>query len=492
MKRRDVIIRGVAATVTVGLGAGGARSQTPRVRREVNSMQSSDPFFANYARAIKRMHELPASDGRNWRNQALVHLNHCKHSGADFPHWHRHYLANFEAICVELSGDPGFALPYWNWSSNQGRIPDPFYDLADLDVAKLNDPSNASSPNWGPWPVNSTARRGLPKGRGLLDDPQRKGAFTADRISAIQSSSSYPNYVGQLEGSPHNTGHVVAGAGGGHMGDGMSPLDPIFWLHHCNVDRLWAQWQDSGNKTPDFNGNYSGNFVDAKGQPVMTATSAGAQKIASFGYTYDTLTKPPVAATASALGLALPSGATATPAKPAGFTTADTSPALIASLVSTQQVHTGVETRLKVQTNNLPAWLAQPRAFWSPATPASPTLLLGSKRVLARIKGIVLPANMRSPVVNVFVDCPYLSPDTPADDPHYADSFGFFGKHEHAGHMGGMETIVDLTAAVRRLQQDGKLQPDNLNVQLMAIPAAGDVAAAPVVFTVGGIELIAA
>lgn len=23
--------------------------------------------------------------------------------------------------------------------------------------------------------------------------------------------------------------------------------DPIFFLHHCNVDRLWAEWQDSGH-----------------------------------------------------------------------------------------------------------------------------------------------------------------------------------------------------------------------------------------------------
>ena len=29
-----------------------------------------------------------------------------------------------------------------------------------------------------------------------------------------------------------------------------SPNDPIFWLHHANVDRLWWNWQQSGTKTP--------------------------------------------------------------------------------------------------------------------------------------------------------------------------------------------------------------------------------------------------
>lgn len=38
----------------------------------------------------------------------------------------------------------------------------------------------------------------------------------------------------------HNRVHVWVG---GHMGPGTSPNDPIFFLHHCNVDRLWALWQ---------------------------------------------------------------------------------------------------------------------------------------------------------------------------------------------------------------------------------------------------------
>ncbi len=38
----------------------------------------------------------------------------------------------------------------------------------------------------------------------------------------------------------HNQVHVWVG---GSMGPGTSPNDPIFFLHHCNVDRLWAEWQ---------------------------------------------------------------------------------------------------------------------------------------------------------------------------------------------------------------------------------------------------------
>ena len=31
-----------------------------------------------------------------------------------------------------------------------------------------------------------------------------------------------------------------------------SPYDPVFWLHHANADRLWAEWQDNGHKGSDF------------------------------------------------------------------------------------------------------------------------------------------------------------------------------------------------------------------------------------------------
>lgn len=39
----------------------------------------------------------------------------------------------------------------------------------------------------------------------------------------------------------HNSGHRWIG---GHMGRSASPNDPIFWLHHANVDRIWALWQE--------------------------------------------------------------------------------------------------------------------------------------------------------------------------------------------------------------------------------------------------------
>jgi tyrosinase len=55
----------------------------------------------------------------------------------------------------------------------------------------------------------------------------------------------------------HNYGH---GWVGGHMGNqNTSPNDLIFFMHHCNIDRLWAEWQDHGHQgAPFYPGPQSG------------------------------------------------------------------------------------------------------------------------------------------------------------------------------------------------------------------------------------------
>jgi tyrosinase len=53
---------------------------------------------------------------------------------------------------------------------------------------------------------------------------------------------------GVLEGQPHNNVHNCVGGmslqknNGGFMQANLSPVDPIFFLHHSNIDRLWDVW----------------------------------------------------------------------------------------------------------------------------------------------------------------------------------------------------------------------------------------------------------
>ncbi len=63
-----------------------------------------------------------------------------------------------------------------------------------------------------------------------------------------RSVAGFRNYLEGWIGPPrpprlHNAVHIWVGGDRGDMGDATSPNDPVFFLHHCNVDRLWALWQ---------------------------------------------------------------------------------------------------------------------------------------------------------------------------------------------------------------------------------------------------------
>lgn len=44
-----------------------------------------------------------------------------------------------------------------------------------------------------------------------------------------------------FEAGAHSRPHLFIG---GAMNSFASPDDPIFWLHHTMVDKVWAMWQD--------------------------------------------------------------------------------------------------------------------------------------------------------------------------------------------------------------------------------------------------------
>ncbi len=458
-----------------------ANAATQRLRRDVQSLDPTDPFFAKYADAVQKMHGLPSDDPRHWRNQALIHINHCPHGSQTFVHWHRHYILNFEQICGELVGDPGFSLAYWNWSAKNGIIPDPFFDLNQLDVQFWNDPSNAQSNNWSPNPVTTVGTRALSKGQGLQDDPDAGQMFTQDFIDSIKQSTQFPIFTGQLEGSPHNNGHVITGGADGHMVDGMSPLDPIFWLHHCNIDRIWAEWQTARNTTPPFNLNYDNQFVNGTGQPV-TASSASALDFAAMNYTYDTLSGPLVAQRIDQLGLsAIRPNSLILPATAA--------PQVLGANSTAKTVKAATETSFTLAAKDLRPNLFKERSFMATRVPTVQRLATGTGRILAKLSEVAAPEGVTPLICKVFVNCSYLKPTTKSSDPLCAGSFSFFGSHgESHGHQ---QFYVDVTGPLHVLFKDGAIDPEQVKIQLMAVvPRGASGAATDVSFMVGKVELI--
>lgn len=256
-------------------GAGGVR-----VRRSIGDMRPDDPDIQALRRAIPLMRRSGA-----WETQVVLHgdMNNRQHTSWRFLPWHRLLLARFEAIVAEVSGKADFALPYWDW----GRDPFPrlFFD----------DPVFRMK--------NRTAPRSLIMDRGWftakLDDP------FATYFGAPRDGDGGPRYVaGSAEWSGHNLAH---GYIGGDMNDlRRAPNDPIFWLHHANIDRCWALWR---RRNPDevypqaWRDEVLSGLVGTDGKPAPPTTAGAAIDTIAFGYIYPhDETLPPILELASGPG----------------------------------------------------------------------------------------------------------------------------------------------------------------------------------------------
>lgn len=178
-------------------------------------------------------------------------VNDPAHGGPAFLPWHREYLRRFERELQRI--DSRVWLPYWDWTVD--RSPDSSLWSADFLGGNGDSSDRVTTGSFasasGRWELNvldpGESRRYLRRAFGAMgalatanDVAAADGIVPYDSAPWNRSSSSSTSFRNRLEGSIHNPAHMWVG---GSMMDMSSPNDPVFWLHHCNVDRLWARWQ---------------------------------------------------------------------------------------------------------------------------------------------------------------------------------------------------------------------------------------------------------
>jgi len=241
------------------LKADKAFGATTVVRRNVAAMDASDPILVCYRKAITAMQALPSTNPLSWAYQAAIHgtvltpvqtsWNTCEHGSNFFWSWHRMYLYWFERIVRKMCGDPCWALPYWNWAPGSDlNLPAPFRDPAsNLFTANRNAAMNNGTGSLNPAAVNIGP------------------SFALTDYFAANSN---------IQG-PHGSVHVQVGGGMGSVA--TAGLDPIFYVHHSNVDRQWNLWIAQGGvrTNPVLNTAWTSKqytfFNEAGAQVKMTA-----------------------------------------------------------------------------------------------------------------------------------------------------------------------------------------------------------------------------
>lgn len=154
-------------------------------------------------------------------NQHSVNFNNGIHWAPQFLPWHRHFLLRLEQDLQAF--DARIVLPYWDWTRA---------DSQNLDAEPWKSffgGRNNTGGRFDHWSYTRAASGNVNELANLSEveaDLGNKADFTAFR--AIECADS------------HFGGHNFTG---GTMSGGSSPLDPLFYLHHGNLDRLWAIWQ---------------------------------------------------------------------------------------------------------------------------------------------------------------------------------------------------------------------------------------------------------
>jgi tyrosinase len=204
------------------------------------------------------------------------------HGGPLFLPWHRVFLEELESALRGVDSAIE-ALPYWPWEQNSG-IGSLWTDDSfgpDGDSGHGNRVLSGPFASWQALILNTVTGQLEPRTtlglvRNLSSPNSLPSQATVQNILA--GDSAYPDARPDIETSPlHNAIHSWVG---GDMTVMTSPNDPIFFLHHCNVDRLWWEWQlDNGLD------NYQGP-TDAMPFLQSSITPADVFDIVARGYTY--------------------------------------------------------------------------------------------------------------------------------------------------------------------------------------------------------------
>ncbi len=255
-----------------------------RVRKNANLLtsQERDRFLSALVR-LNSANEDGIIKFLDFQNMHTSATDPEIHQRSSFLPWHRAYLLDLERNLQAI--DPSVALPYWKFDEAA-----PFVFTKDFVGRPLSSGLVDFSPtnpliNWRLQLFgvgNGRIRRIFPRISSThVFDPALEPAYRVNNNEelTLRLGNDFSNFR-SMEGDPHGMAHVSFI---GQISDiGQAPADPLFFMLHCNVDRLWAKWQwvleedgyrfdpqDSrsyprqGNGNPNIGGEWGiGNFTD--------------------------------------------------------------------------------------------------------------------------------------------------------------------------------------------------------------------------------------
>lgn len=295
-----------------------AATGKPRIRYDVDS-DVGRFMLEVYARAVADMKRRPATDPLSWTFQWYTHAvpdskdkllaqvfgpgpspqralaeamwftcePHFSGNDYAFLPWHRMYVLYLEDIVRKVSGFADFTMPYWNYTG-PGCAP------ATCSVM----PAQFRRPNDPLWGALYSAPRNPGVNQGERVNKRNPLDLNCMKSASYEKQGADAGFCNNIDNDPHGALHDDVGNSSQGMGSvNWAANDPIFWVHHSNIDRIWASWIKSGGRDPSdaaFLGQ-TWTFANSAGQPVKVKVSDVLNtETLAFPYTYaEFLPRPP-------------------------------------------------------------------------------------------------------------------------------------------------------------------------------------------------------
>jgi tyrosinase len=227
--RGDVTLEARAGTALVG-----SLPFMVRVRKNANTLTPGerDRFVAAFA----QLNNQGLGRFADFRDMHTALSDPQSHRNPGFLPWHRAYLLDLERELQAI--DPSVSLPYW-------RFDQPAPNLFNGDFMGVSDALgnvHFSASN----PLRFWVTDGVP---GITRRPFFSTASAPPGLRTEAQTLALGNQYRSfrtMEGNPHGSAH--SSFGGSISSIPTAARDPLFFLLHCNVDRLWAKWQQQNGR----------------------------------------------------------------------------------------------------------------------------------------------------------------------------------------------------------------------------------------------------
>eukprot|EP00316_Scyphosphaera_apsteinii_P007794 CAMPEP_0119302606 /NCGR_PEP_ID=MMETSP1333-20130426/4177_1 /TAXON_ID=418940 /ORGANISM="Scyphosphaera apsteinii, Strain RCC1455" /LENGTH=855 /DNA_ID=CAMNT_0007305011 /DNA_START=101 /DNA_END=2668 /DNA_ORIENTATION=- len=332
----------------------------PMVRKSAHALDATeeDRIVAAWRKMTENEDGVPGTSqyfrlalihgGNEWRSTLLTTMaerqpSYCVHGAECFPNWHRVYVLEFEHMLrradLALGGDGAIGLPYWDWTQqpkpwlDQPMMPRVLQRIMGTQTGPDGQPSegglfhntflplDSQGSQMAPREADSTLFYKTVQWTNALDVELARSLDRLHRVDqsteAVLEASNHRLHSLALDRAPHGSVHVALGVLGQQLPGtemvGSVPtagFHPSFWLHHCNVDRVYEsflatpwgrgsrdEWAsrvaEEGNplREPGFPDGEWGRFEPfginpATGQQYHTRDTF---ETAPLGYVYDSL-----------------------------------------------------------------------------------------------------------------------------------------------------------------------------------------------------------